>query len=50
MKMAIRFDGNRPALRNLPPKAGEHTEEILAELGYAPAEIRAYPHLQQPRP
>ena len=32
--MSIRFDGERPPLRNVPPVPGEHTEEILGELGY----------------
>ena len=40
VKLPIRFDGARPALREFPPEQGEHTDEILAEIGY-PAEKAA---------
>ena len=42
LKMPVQFDGERPALRHLPPEVGEHTGEILAELGYDSAAIEHY--------
>jgi formyl-CoA transferase len=36
---ALRLDGAVPKLRRAPPSIGEHTDEILAEIGYSPAEI-----------
>jgi crotonobetainyl-CoA:carnitine CoA-transferase CaiB-like acyl-CoA transferase len=35
----IRYNENVPSLRRIPPEVGEHTEEILAELGYDPETI-----------
>jgi crotonobetainyl-CoA:carnitine CoA-transferase CaiB-like acyl-CoA transferase len=35
----LQFDGVRPATRSGPPMAGEHTAEVLAELGYSKEEI-----------
>jgi crotonobetainyl-CoA:carnitine CoA-transferase CaiB-like acyl-CoA transferase len=37
----IRYDGKAPPVRRLPPRQGEHTREILAELGYQASEIDA---------
>ncbi len=37
--MPVRWDDERPATRSTPPRAGEHTREVLTELGYGPAEI-----------
>src|SRR5579884_2494364 len=39
--LPIVVDGERPALRRRPPARGEHTGEILAELGFAPGEVAA---------
>jgi len=35
----LRFDGVRNAIRAAPPAHGEHTHDILSELGYSEAEI-----------
>lgn len=35
----LRFDGERPEMRRPPPMHGEHSREILAELGYSETEI-----------
>ena len=35
----VRWDGKRPPTRSAPPRAGEHTREVLEELGYTSEEI-----------
>src|SRR5258708_6085712 len=37
----IRFARSRAGLRNVPPKFGEHTSEVLTEFGYSRDEINA---------
>jgi len=37
----VRYDGKAPKVTRLPPRVGEHSREVLAELGYGPAEIDA---------
>jgi crotonobetainyl-CoA:carnitine CoA-transferase CaiB-like acyl-CoA transferase len=37
--LPLEFDGERLAKRADPPQIGEHTEELLGELGYSAAEI-----------
>ncbi|MCY1251591.1 hypothetical protein D9M72_653700 [compost metagenome] len=38
----LRFDGQRPRPASPPPRVGEHTGQVLAELGYGPADIGRY--------
>jgi crotonobetainyl-CoA:carnitine CoA-transferase CaiB-like acyl-CoA transferase len=39
--LPLALDGARPGLRLQPPLAGEHTAELLGEVGYGAAEIEA---------
>jgi crotonobetainyl-CoA:carnitine CoA-transferase CaiB-like acyl-CoA transferase len=35
----LHFSADPPSIRRPPPKVGEHSDEVLAEAGYSPAEI-----------
>ncbi|MCS6947280.1 MAG: hypothetical protein NZM12_06665, partial [Steroidobacteraceae bacterium] len=41
MKAPLIADGQLPSIRSRPPLAGEHTEQVLTELGYSSADIAA---------
>ncbi|OZI31530.1 CoA transferase [Bordetella genomosp. 10] len=42
MRIPVRWQNNPPAtLRRHAPRLGEHTREVLAQLGYTPAEVEA---------
>ncbi|KQY51604.1 MULTISPECIES: CaiB/BaiF CoA transferase family protein [unclassified Nocardioides] len=39
IRFPVNFRGERPALRSAPPTLGQHSREILSEIGYDDAEI-----------
>jgi formyl-CoA transferase len=40
--LPLRVDGERPRGVRPPPAAGEHTSEVLAELGYTEGEVQGF--------
>ena len=40
--LPLTLDGQRPAVRLSPPKLGEHTAELLQELGYSDADVQTF--------
>jgi crotonobetainyl-CoA:carnitine CoA-transferase CaiB-like acyl-CoA transferase len=42
VKLPVIVDNEYPAIRLSAPRRGEHTEEILAELGYSPSQIEIF--------
>ncbi|HLH69633.1 MAG TPA: CoA transferase [Candidatus Dormibacteraeota bacterium] len=41
LKHPIRYGAGEPELRRLPPEVGQHTDQVLEELGYSSQEIQA---------
>src|SRR6185312_12321321 len=37
--LPVSLDGARASIRRMPPRLGEHTDEIMIAAGYAPEEI-----------
>ena len=42
--MPITLQGERPGVRSNPPLLGEHTDALLADAGYSPAQVEALRH------
>jgi crotonobetainyl-CoA:carnitine CoA-transferase CaiB-like acyl-CoA transferase len=42
LRFPLEFSSGRAAIRRVPPASGEHTEEILQELGYTPEEVTRF--------
>ena len=41
LRFPLEFSSGRASVRRLPPSSGQHTREILGELGYSDAEVSA---------
>ena len=48
-RLPIELAGRRPGLRRQPPRLGEHTREILEEIGLAKGEVDALLRRSEPR-
>ena len=45
--LPLTLDGHRPGVRLSPPKLGEHTAQVLGELGYTPQQIEQFADTQR---
>ncbi|MFH5823081.1 CaiB/BaiF CoA transferase family protein [Georgenia sp. AZ-5] len=50
LRHPIRYSSGEPRIHRPPPAVGEHSREILAELGYSPEEIDDITSSSRPRP
>jgi formyl-CoA transferase len=41
VRTGFKLNGEAPAVASPPPRLGEHTDGLLAELGYSAAEVAA---------
>jgi len=41
LRFPLEFSSGRSSVRRLPPSSGQHTREVLGELGYSDAEVNA---------
>ena len=39
--LPIQWDGRRPGVRRVPPRLGEHSEDVLTQLGYTRDDVRS---------
>lgn len=38
----VKYSVSKPSIRTAPPTLGQHTDEVLAELGFSKAEIETF--------
>jgi formyl-CoA transferase len=41
VRTGFKLNSEAPSVTTPPPRLGEHTEQLLEELGYSPAQIKA---------